>query len=75
MLLAVWNISEVIGHVSGPIRDAKLVGKFPIAFGGVHRTPTFPALYREGSDGGAVVARDRCDSFPDEFSGAVGCRA
>ena len=65
----------MIGHVSGPIRDAKLVGKFPIAFGGVHRTPTFPALHMEGSDGGAVVARDRCDSFPDEFSGAVGCRA
>ena len=65
----------MIGHVSGPIRDAKLVGKFPIAFGGVHRTPTFPDLYREGSDGGAVVARDRCDSLCGEFSGAVGCRA
>ena len=71
----VWNISQSIWHKSKAILDAKLVGKFPIAFGGVHRTPTFPALHREGSDGGAVVARDRRDSFSDEFSGAVGCRA
>ena len=75
MLLAVWNISQSIWHKSKAILDAKLVGKFPIAFGGVHRTPTFPALHREGSDGGAVVARDRCDSFSDECGMLVGCRA
>lgn len=65
----------MIWHVSGPIRDAKLVGKFPIAFGGVQKTPTFSAIYKEGSDGGAVVARDCCDSFSSECGMLVGCRA
>ena len=48
MLLVVWNISQSIWHKSKAILDAKLVGKFPIAFGGVRRTPTGFSLHMEG---------------------------
>ena len=48
MLLAVWNISKMFWHKSKAILDAKLVGKFPIAFGGVRKTPTGFSLHMEG---------------------------
>ena len=48
MVSAVWNISESIYRKRRGFWDAKLVGQFPIAFGGGGKTPTGFSLYVEG---------------------------